>query len=54
MDYSHKDRLCDSTVIENKARRHIVMTNSYGEAKWRARPTMNDSDDNDGDECVQE
>jgi len=26
-DYSHEERLCDSTVIENKARRrHIVMT----------------------------
>lgn len=50
-DYSHKERLCDSTVIESKARRHhIVMTSSYGEAKWCARPTTNDSDDNDGDE----
>lgn len=26
------------------------MTSSYGEAKWRVRPTTNDSDDNDGDE----
>lgn len=26
------------------------MTSSYGEAKWRARPTTNDSDDNDGNE----
>lgn len=37
-DYSHEERLCDSTVIESKARRrHIVMTSRYGEAKWRAR-----------------
>lgn len=50
-DYSHEERLCDSTVIESKARRrHIVMTSPYGEAKWRARPTTNDSDDNDGNE----
>lgn len=51
VDYSHKKRLYDSTVIESKARRHhIVMTSSYGEAKWRARQTTNDSDDNDRDE----
>lgn len=52
-DYSGEERLCDSTVIESKARRrHIVMTSRYGEAKWRARPTTatNDSDDNDGRE----
>lgn len=50
-DYSHEECLCDSTVIESKARRrHIVMTSPYGEAKWRARPTTNDSDDNDGNE----
>lgn len=49
--YSHKESLYDSTVIESKTRRrHIVMTSSYGEAKWRARLTTNDSDDNDGNE----
>jgi len=56
-DYSHEERLGDSTVIECKARRrHIVMTSRTAKPKWRMRPTTNDSDDNDGyenenDEC---
>lgn len=50
-DHSHEERLCDSTVIESKARRrHIVITSRSGEAEWCARPTTNDSDDNDGNE----